>query len=289
MIVTLAGRLTWQAHRAWTTLRSAVERFLLIDGFLWASAFAYNAFFSLFPLIVLLVTGLSFFTDRARAATVIIGHVERYVPITGPMQGYVFDTVAGVVNARGRAGVVALLLLVWVAMQCITTLVSATNLAWDAAPYDWWRLPLKSLVLFGILAVAVLLVIELQVLAAMATDWLFPAAGSHPWLRHLWTVGVPLLAGFFSLSLFYKYSPRRPTGFVEVRFAALCSTILLWVAGKLFLVYLRDFATLNALYGAFGGIMALLLWIYVSGCIFVFGACLCFARAKFLSPAVPRL
>jgi uncharacterized BrkB/YihY/UPF0761 family membrane protein len=40
---------------------------------------------------------------------------------------------------------------------------------------------------------------------------------------------------------------------------------------------------LNAIYGAFGGIMALLLWIYLSGCIFIFGACLCAAQAEALN------
>jgi len=29
-----------------------------------------------------------------------------------------------------------------------------------------------------------------------------------------------------------------------------------------------------------GGIMAFLLWIYLSGCIFIFGACLCAGRAE---------
>jgi Ca2+-transporting ATPase len=36
----------------------------------------------------------------------------------------------------------------------------------------------------------------------------------------------------------------------------------------------------NAIYGTFGGIMALLLWIYISGCIFIFGACLCAAQTE---------
>ena len=52
------------------------------------------------------------------------------------------------------------------------------------------------------------------------------------------------------------------------------------MAESLFLIYLKDLATLNAVYGAFGGIMALLLWIYQSGCIFIFGACLCAALAE---------
>ena len=66
----------------------------------------------------------------------------------------------------------------------------------------------------------------------------------------------------------------------EVWGAALCATALLQGAEGLFVIYLKDFATLNAVYGAFGGIMALLLWIYLSGCIFIFGACLCAAWAE---------
>jgi Ca2+-transporting ATPase len=62
--------------------------------------------------------------------------------------------------------------------------------------------------------------------------------------------------------------------------AALCASILLQAAESIFMIYLKNFATLNAVYGSFGGIMALLLWIYISGCIFIFGACLCAAQAE---------
>ena len=85
---------------------------------------------------------------------------------------------------------------------------------------------------------------------------------------------------FFGLSLFYRLAPRRPTRFAEVWAAALCATILLRVGESLFVIYLQDFATLNAVYGAFGGIMAMLLWIYLSGCVFIFGACLCAGQAE---------
>lgn len=53
-------------------------------------------------------------------------------------------------------------------------------------------------------------------------------------------------------------------------------------AESLFVIYLKDFARLNAVYGALGGIMALLLWIYLSGCVSIFGACLCAAQAEAL-------
>ena len=53
------------------------------------------------------------------------------------MQSYIFGTIAGVVKARGQVGTVAFLILVWVAIQCFTTLICATNRAWGIAAYKW--------------------------------------------------------------------------------------------------------------------------------------------------------
>jgi Ca2+-transporting ATPase len=103
------------------------------------------------------------------------------------------------------------------------------------------------------------------------------------WVYALGSFFIPLLVVFLGLSLFYRMAPRRPTRFAEVWAAALCVTALLQTADRLFVIYLKNFATLNAVYGAFGGIMALLLWIYLSGCIFIFGACLCAAQAEMRS------
>lgn len=273
-------QIDWGIRRRWTIFRLAASRFFDIDGAEWAGAFAYNAFFSLFPMMVLLVTLASVFIARDQAAAEVIAYVGTYVPISGDMQAYIFDTVAGVIEARGQAGVVAFFILVWVALQCFSTLVSATNRAWGSARYNWWRLPLKSLALFGITAAAVLVGIAVPMLAQVARDWLFPLVDFRTWVYALAGFFIPLLMVFSGLSLFYRLAPSRPTRFSEVWAAALCATVLLLVAQALFVVYLKNFATLNAVYGAFGGIMALLLWIYLSASIFIFGACLCAAQAE---------
>jgi len=274
------SRLNQETRQAWAVFRLAARKFLQIDGTKWAGAFAFNAYFSLFPLMVLLVTISSAFIDRERAATEVIAYVETFVPLSGDKQAYIFDTVAGVIKARGQAGAIAFLILVWVTLQCFTTLVSATNRAWGAAGYSWWRLPLKSLMLLGITAGAVLLSIGAPMLAQMARDWLFPMNDFRSWVYTLGSFFIPLLVLFFGLSLFYRLAPRRPTRFSEVWAAALCATALLLAAESLFVIYLKHFSTLNAVYGAFGGVMALLLWIYLSGSIFIFGACLCAAQAE---------
>jgi Ca2+-transporting ATPase len=114
----------------------------------------------------------------------------------------------------------------------------------------------------------------------IAKGWLLARHDDSPWVYGLASFFVPLLVVFLSLSLFYKLAPRRPVRFADVWAGALCATVLLQAAEGLFVIYLRHFATLNAVYGAFGGIMALLLWIYLSGCIFIFGSCWCAAQAE---------
>lgn len=269
-----------KAGKIWATLCLAVKKYLRMDGSQWAAAFAHYAFFSLFPSIVLFVAIASFFVDRTRAATAIIAYVETYVPLAGEKQSYIFDTIAGVIEARGQAGVIAFLMLGWAAMRFYATLIRATNRAWGAEAHKWWRLPLKSLVFLGIMVGAILLGIAVPALTKMARDGLFPASDFQSWVYTLANLLIPAVVVFVSLSLVYKLAPRRPIRFAEVWAPALFATILLQSAESLFAIYLTNFAKLNAVYGAFGAIMALLLWIYLSGTIFIFGACICAAQAE---------
>lgn len=282
----IPSQIDQKSHSAWVILCLAGKKFLQIDGMEWAGAFAFNAFFSLFPLLVLLVTIASFFVDQERAGAEVVAYMENYIPISGEMQSHIFETIAGVIEAREKAGAIAFLVLLWGALQCFTTLISATNRAWGAVSYNWWRLPLKSLLLLSITTGGTLLGIMAPVLAKMARDWLFPANYFRSWVSTLGSLLIPLLIVFLSLDLFYRLAPRRPTRFAEVRGAALGATGLLLAAENLFVLYLNNFATLNAVYGTFGGIMALLLWIYLTGAIFIFGACLCAAQAESHAAAV---
>jgi Ca2+-transporting ATPase len=264
----------------WLILCLAVKKFLQINGTLAAGAFAHYAFFSLFPMILLFVTVASVFIDRAQAGAEVIAFVKSYVPITGEMQAYIFNTIAEVVNARGPASVLAMLTLVWSAMQFFTTLITASNQAWGEVGVKWWRLPAESLVFLAIMVAVFLLGVTLPVLADMLESLLFSGDALLSWFKPVLSAVFSPLLVFFSLSLFYRLAPSRPTRFAEVWVGALCTTVLLQAAGALFIIYLEHFAALNAVYGAFGAIMALLLWIYLSGCIFIFGACLCAVQAQ---------
>ena len=63
-------------------ISEAFQRYGRIDGEQCAASFAYYAFFSLFPLILLLVAvGTFFVPDRLQAAREVVQQVEEYVPL----------------------------------------------------------------------------------------------------------------------------------------------------------------------------------------------------------------
>lgn len=278
--MSISSQIKLKSRGVWSTLGAAVNKFMQIDGEEWAGAFAHYAFFSLFPSIIFFVTIASIFVDRDRAGTQIIAYIEAYIPIGQDEHKFIFDTVGSVVKVRGQASVVAFIMLAWASMRFFSTLIRATNRAWGIDAHNWWRLPLKSLVFLAIIAVIVLCSIATPVLVNMAKEWLIPSREFRSWVHTLWRFLIPMLVVFLGLSLFYRLAPRRRTRFSEVWVAALVATVLLQVSETLFVLYLTYFVSLNAVYGTFGGIMAMLLWIYVFGCIFIFGACLCAAQSE---------
>jgi Ca2+-transporting ATPase len=61
---------------------------------------------------------------------------------------------------------------------------------------------------------------------------------------------------------------------------ALVITLALRGLQELFVDYTQRFADFNALYGTFSSVVALMLWVYLSGSLIIFGGCICSARAE---------
>ncbi len=267
------------ARRAWAAVRLAGQKFMLIDGGQRAAAFAYSFVLALVPALILFVTAASFFMDHGRAAGAVLSYVGNFVPAAGGPEGRVFEAVSQLIKGRGTAGLFALLMLVWAAAQLFTTLIQASNRAWGTTGGNWWKLPLKSVALLGILTLGVVAGVGIPMLAKLAAGALH-SKYILPTAHKLSLLFVPWLAVFFSLTFFYKLAPHRRTRYSEVWLSAFCAAVLLYWAQSLFVLYLRHFSAFNAVYGAFAGVIALLLWVYISGVIFIFGACLSAAQAS---------
>jgi membrane protein len=89
---------------------------------------------------------------------------------------------------------------------------------------------------------------------------------------------VAPLVLFYGFAMFYKFAPQRRTTFREVWIAALAVTLGLDALKQVFVLYTTNISNFNALYGTLGSVVALLMWIYLSGSLIILGGCLCAAR-----------
>jgi YihY family inner membrane protein len=273
-------------RRAWAILWRAIVKYDETDGEQRAASFAYYAFFALFPLIVFLITvGTNFFGNKTEATSGIISYFSDYLPLDGKDSGIILQTINEVVQSRKSAGLIAFGVLAWSALKFFQALVYGVNRAWGTKQYPWWRMPIKNLSMTAILASALLLGSILPVVLAYA-EYLY---WKHSWEFHLDFIFmkslfqilralVPPLVLFYGFCMFYKFAPRRRTLLSEVWGAAFFVTVALGVLQRLFLLYTENVTNFNKLYGTFGAVVALLLWIYLSGSIIILGGCLAAAK-----------
>src|SRR6202047_1582371 len=247
------------------------QRYGRINGEQCAASFAYYAFFSLFPLILLVVAiGTFFIPDRLQAARDVVKQVEEYVPLQTKDKAVLVDTIDHAIQNGWRAGVFGVLALLWSGLRFFQALVIGVNRAWGFKDYNWWKLPLKNLFMIGILISALLLGLLAPLIFNRLKSILYLdlnlIAGLLPTL-------LPPAILFYGLLMFYKFAPRRSPPFAHVWMSAFVGTIFLELGQIGFGWYLGTFANFNAVYGVFGTIMGLLLWIYLSGVIMLFCGC----------------
>lgn len=263
-----------------------IFKYLEIDGELRAASFAYYAFFALFPLLLLFISlGALIWGDRATVASQVLGFMKEYIPTNE--QKLLESTVTGVLNLRTQAGVVAILALAWSSLRFFQALVHGINRAWGTKEYSWWRLPLANLGMVAILGATLLLgIVAPVVMRAIEAYWISSGVAGYEVMEFSMRMArliLPSLILFFGLLMFYKYAPRRKTLVREVWISAALVTVFLLLLQKAFVIYAVNFAKFNALYGTLGSVVAVLMWIYLSGSIIIFGGCLCAAQSEVLS------
>jgi membrane protein len=79
----------------------------------------------------------------------------------------------------------------------------------------------------------------------------------------------------FSIGLLYRYGPNRRGARTSWLTPGAVFALITWAVGSVaFSVYLRNFGSLNEVYGSIGAAIALLLWFYLSAYVVLLGALL---------------
>jgi membrane protein len=248
------------------------------------AALAFYSAFSLAPLllIVMAVAGLVYGPDRAREAVVM-----QFSALIGPVGA---DAIGGLLKAAAVSGTgavataVGVILLLIGATTVLAELETDLDKIWEAPPrHDSGVMSIlrTRLLSFGmILGIGFLLIVSLiasSVIAAMSAQW---DAASHS-TRGLAVADFVLAVVIFTalFGMLYKWLPNVRIAWHDVWTGAL-TTAVLFNLGRLAIgAYLGRSATASA-YAAAGSVLVLLLWLYYSAQIFLFGAEFTWVRAK---------
>ena len=266
--------------RAYHLVRDAVRYWLDANAISYAGALAFFTLFSIAPVVILAVQviGLVMSTDAAMAQ--IMAQLNDTV---GPEAA---QTVREAVE-RSRlddSGILPTLVGIGAMLLGATTVFGqmqrSLNNIWDIAPKpsrNTFLALLKSrlLSLTVVLSIGFVLLVSLflsvlvQTLMVFARDWLPIPGGLVVAVETL--VSVAVVTALFAT--IFKVLPDAVLRWRDVRLGALI-TALLFIFGRFLIAFYLSHTATASTYGAAGSLVLLLLWVYYSSLILLFGAAL---------------
>ncbi len=235
---------------------------------------AYYLTMAIFPFIIFFLSILQF-TPLADAD---ILH-KILAPIPGEARDLFYDLIKGIIND----GSVKLLSIgaigsIWSSSNGIMSLMKAVNRAFDLdedRPY--FKLKGLSILftvgLFATLMVAfTVLVFGETIFKALFTN--YTGAGIMIW--KVLQLVIPLLFMIMVFTMLYKWSPSIKKGVkISIRESlpgAIFASIGWVVLSGIFSFYVSNFGSYSKTYGSLGGVIAFLVWLYMSSIVIVLGA-----------------
>jgi membrane protein len=240
----------------------------------WAAALTYYGILSIFPGIIVLLAAFSLISDET-TATRAVDEVapDRYA---GTINGFVRD----LQDAQASAGVLAvvgLLGALWSASGYVGAFMRASNAIYDVPEGRpiWKTVPTRvaTTIATGILlAISAFIVVFTGGVAQRIGDLVGLGKGAVlVWDILKWPVLVALISLMFAL-LYWASPNAKHGGFRWISPGGVLAVLLWIVVSAGFAVYLANFANYNKTYGTLGGVIAFLVWLWISNVAVLLGA-----------------
>jgi membrane protein len=244
-----------------------------------AAALTYYAMMALFPAIVLGTSLFSLIGDRQTVTDAVDYFARQGADQT--TQDAVRSVMEKIVDASGGAVSVALVISVLIALNGASGAFGAAGRALNrvyAVDEDRGFVNKKLVDLGMTLLIVVLLLIVIGALflgGGLAHD-LLGRIGLGETAATVWSVvrwPLALGAALLVYALIYAYAPDLEPRRVRWISPGAVAGVTIWIIASIgFGIYIKNFSTYGAAYGAAGAAIVLLLWLWLSSCAFLLGA-----------------
>jgi membrane protein len=260
----------------WAALKRTVREFKDDNLTDWAAALTYYGVLAIFPALIVLTSILGLVGESATKP--LLDELGNFAP--GPAKDIITNAIKNLQGDQGAAGVlfvVGLLAALWSASGYVAAFMRASNAIYDM---DEGRPVWKTLPVRLGLTIVLLLLLVITTLAVVLTGGIAEKVGDLVGLGStavtVWNIAkwpVLVLVVSFMFALLYWAAPNvKQPGFRWVSPGGILAVIGWLIASAAFAFYVSNFSSYNKTYGALGGVIVFLVWLWISNIVILLGA-----------------
>jgi membrane protein len=261
----------------WPTLKRTATEFRADNLSDWAAALTYYGLLSLFPALIALVSLVGLVGDPKETTETLteivtsIGPQSAAQTFSGPIESITENR-----SAAGLALVLGLLVALWSASGYIGAFIRASNVIYETPEgRPFWKLrPLQllvTLVMIVVVAVVALgLILTGPIVQAVAEPIGVSDTAVDIWNVAKWPVLVAVVITMIDV-LYYASPNARLRGFRWVTAGSVVAVVVWAIASAAFALYVANFGSYDKTYGTLGGLVAILVWLWITNLAILFG------------------
>jgi membrane protein len=263
--------------RSWFgVLKRTVKEFRADNLTDWAAALTYYGILAIFPALLVLVSILGLIGESATQP--LLDNLATVAP--GPAQEIFTNAIENLNRSQGQAGlllVVGIATALWSASSYVGAFIRASNSIYEVEEgRPFWKLrPIQIAI-----TLTMIVLISIGAVAVVVTGPLAEEVGNviglgdaavTAWDIAKWPVLVCLVSVMFSVLYWAAPNVKQP-GFRWLTPGGVLAVIVWIIASAAFAFYVANFSSYNKTYGALGGVIVFLVWLWISNIAVLLGA-----------------
>ncbi|HEY2603601.1 MAG TPA: YihY/virulence factor BrkB family protein [Thermoleophilaceae bacterium] len=263
-------------HSWFPVLKRTAKEFRADNLSDWAAALTYYGVLAIFPALIALISILGLIGQSATQP--LLDNLNTLAP--GPARQIFTSAITNLQHNQGTAGVLVFVGIgasIWSASGYIGAFMRASNAIYEVEegrPFYVMR-PVQLAV-----TIVMLVLLAASAIAVVVTGGLARQVGNVIGVGHTavtvwdvvkWPVLVLVVAIIFSILYWAAPNVKQP-GFRLLTPGGLVAVLLWIVASALFTLYVAKFGSYNKTYGTLGGVIAFLVWLWISNIAVLLGA-----------------
>ncbi len=240
-----------------------------------AASMAYFTFFSLFPLILVIISFASFILKSQFVQDQVYQFIIDLIPIN---PDFIVTNIENVLANRGTVGWLAIIGLVWSATSMFNIFALNVDRAWsDERSHNFLERRLIGIIIIGGLSILILLLwgfktlLNVEIVKDLMVYFQVPIFQTT--LYEIIAYLTPRIFRFIIFWVMYQWIPKASVKPSEAFWGASFAIILTELITIVMNWYISSqWVRYELIYGSLGRIIAFMLWIYFSSYVILFGA-----------------